>query len=385
MLRKISSLILVITLGAGAFAQATSGTSAVDVARLRADVTYLASDKLEGRRTGTPGAAAAAEYIAGEFKRLGLKPGASDAGLLARDKQTPYIQRFPFIAGVRLGPQNSMRLSVPTSSSNEAEMQFRVGEEWMPLGFSLNGQVEKGEAVFAGYGIKASELKYDDYAGGQVRGRIAVALSGTPDGENPHGQFARYEGVRWKAIAAREAGAKALVIVAREEKFKDDRLSHLRYDNSAGDAGIPVVVISRQAASRILVAGGLPSLDQIEKAQSQHAGKGTVLKDVALTIGTDVVRQKAPAGNVVGILEGSDTVLKSQAIVLGAHYDHLGVGGEGSLAPREGEIHPGADDNASGVAGLLELARTLSASPRPKRTVVFIAFSGEEEGLLGSN
>jgi Iap family predicted aminopeptidase len=175
--------------------------------------------------------------------------------------------------------------------------------------------------------------------------------------------------VRWKAVAARNAGAKALILIARENNFKDDRLTKLAYDNSAGDAGLPVIVISRQAS------------DRIQSAYSSAA-------KVTISLTTQIVRNETPAYNVVGMLEGSDPLLKNEVIVIGAHYDHLGRGGEGtgSLAPRSGEIHHGADDNASGTAGVLELARLFSAQkPRPKRTLVFMAFGGEEEGLLGSN
>src|SRR6185369_4118314 len=126
-------------------------------------------------------------------------------------------------------------------------------------------------------------------------------------------------------------------------------------------AGIPVAVISKQAAEKLANA-----------------------KEVKLT--TDVVRIDVPAHNVVGVIEGSDPVLKNESIVIGAHYDHLGLGGEGSLAARAGEIHHGADDNASGTAGMMELARLFSTqNPKPRRTIVFVAFGGEEEGLIGSN
>ena len=207
-----------------------------------------------------------------------------------------------------------------------------------------------------------------------------------------------------KAIAARNAGAKALLVITQESNLQDDRLSRLRYDNSAGDSGIPVTVISRQLAIRLFRESEGEKLDALETAFrlviSQHLAHGTAsfgfsaLQDAnlipvanyTLTLSIDIVRREAPSFNVVGILPGSDPKLKDEAIVLGAHYDHLGRGDEGSLAPREGEIHHGADDNASGVAGLIELARMLSIqNPKPRRTVVFIAFSGEEEGLIGSS
>jgi aminopeptidase YwaD len=420
MRRKFLHLSLVIFIAASAFAQQErSPERAPSAERLRAHITYLASDKLEGRRTGSPGADLAAEYIAREFSRYGLKrsvgidrPGMS---ILEADSPRRYMQDFPFVAGVELGKDNAMffspRAAVGASRASQgarlAPLDLILNEEWMPLGFSSSGRAQGTAVVFVGYGITAADLKYDDYAGVDVKGRIALVLSGTPDGDNPHGEFARYADVRWKAIAAREHGAAALVVIAREENFKDDPLSRLRYDNSAGDAGLCVVAISRPVAGRILESGGLSSPAELEKATrdarstaspatgspsaapaSSHSRKSVAapLEGVTLSIQTDVQRRAVRAANVVGILEGSDPVLKNEAIVIGAHYDHLGRGGEGSLAAREGETHHGADDNASGVAGMLELARIFSLDrARLKRTLVFIAFSGEEEGLLGSH
>ena len=332
--------------------------------RLKKDVSYLASDHLDGRRTGTAGGNEAARYIAVEFTKIGLKPGVAG-----------YQQTFPYVAGVELGEKN--RLSAGASTLN-------VRKDWMPLGFSSNQDMNRVPAILVGYGITASELNHNDYANAKVSGHVAIALSGTPDGDNPHGQFARHEEVRWKAIAARNAGAKALVVIARENNFNEDRLSRLRYDNTAGDAGIPVIAISRQAAEQLLPNRSLAEFEQAAKSKSD-AAYAELATPVNLSV--DIIRQEVPAYNVVGVLEGSDPVLKNENIVLGAHYDHLGRGGEGSgsLVPDSADIHHGADDNASGTAGLLELARLFSAQrPRPKRTLIFIAFGGEEEGLLGS-
>jgi aminopeptidase YwaD len=410
------SLILAIVVTAAAQQKRADETTAPSVERLRAHISYLASDKLEGRRTGSPGANMAAEYIAGEFARYGLRrslgrdlPGMS---ILEANSPRRYMQEFPFVAGVELGGNNSMlftplaqtaatqtELAATQPGARAASLDLRPGEDWMPLGFSSNANLRNVPATFVGYGIKVDEIHYDDYAGAPVAGRIAIAFDGTPDGDNPHGHFAQYANVRWKAIAARNSGAAALVIIAREENFKDDRLSRLSYDNSAGEAGLPVVVISRQAAERIFEAGGLAPVANVEKAAQEilatlaqptaakkRRNASMPLQNAMLTIHTDIVRRNAPAYNVVGILDGSDPVLKNEFIVIGAHYDHLGRGGEGSLAMREGDIHHGADDNASGVAGMLELARIFSADRKNlSRTIVFIAFSGEEEGLLGSN
>jgi hypothetical protein len=371
-LKKFSAVaaLLVTSLVAVAQQQASLEPSA---ARLQQDVTYLASDKLDGRRTGTPGANDAARYIANEFSRLGLRP--------ADRNSKRYLQQFPYVAGVELGKGNILAFG-PYPRTNDSALQVSV--DWLPLGFSTSAKVESG-IVFAGFGITASELNYDDYSGLNVAGKIALALQGTPDGDNPHGQFAMLEGVRWKAVAARNAGAKALIVIAKDQTFTNDRSTKLNYDNTAGDAGIPVVVISRQAADKLLALSNT-SLEQLEQsAAAKTPGTNKPLTG-EITLAVDVVRNEVPAYNVVGVLEGSDPVLKNENIVIGAHYDHLGRGGEGSLAARTGEIHHGADDNASGTAGMLELARVFSAQrPRLKRTLVFIAFGGEEEGLLGSS
>jgi aminopeptidase YwaD len=374
-----------------------------EAGRLRAHIEFLASDKLAGRRTGTSEAKLAAEFIAKQFSKYGLRrtngydtPGMS---ILEADSPNRYFQDFPYVAHVELGGRNTFYLNPGRADD---VVQFRVGEDWMPLGFSSNGSVTGANVVFVGYGITSAELKYDDYAASEAKDRVAVAFSGTPDDNNPHGPFARAGEVRFKVAAARAAGAKALLIISSEEKLGDDRLSHLSYDNN-GEAGIPVLVISRRLAQKLLSMGRLTEYAAV--ADSRGVSKSVVIdppqssniqfstaqsvrfpESDKLDISTNVVRRESPSLNVVGILPGSDPKLKNEAIVIGAHYDHLGHGGEGSLAPREGDIHHGADDNASGVAGMLELARIFSAQgARPKRTIVFIAFSGEEEGLLGSN
>jgi aminopeptidase YwaD len=400
MIRKFFNLALIVTLAVtvALAQQPTSSTPSVD--RIRQVITYLASDALEGRRTGTAGANDAAHYIVGEFNRHGLRPGMQMArpARTRGENQARYLQPFPYVAGVELGKGN-LFFANPGRANDIA--QFRVGEDWMPLGFSSSGRVENAGAVFVGYSIVASELKYDDYAGVDATGKVAVAFEGSPD-DNPHGKFAQFGDVRFKAAAARDHGARALIVIASDETFKDDRLSRLHFEHISGDAGLPVVVVSRQTAVKLLKLDGLVVLARMESEMSSWVMGGGVAAnckepcgvthnfkpaaDGVVNITTNIIRRESPSFNVVGILPGSDPKLKDEAIVIGAHYDHLGRGGEGSLAPREGEIHHGADDNASGVAGLIELARLLSSqNPKPRRTIVFIAFSGEEEGLIGSN
>jgi hypothetical protein len=320
--------------------------------KLQQHVSYLASDAMDGRRTGTAGANDAARYIAGEFSRAGLIPGNGKAERKPRAIIASYLQTFPYVGRVELGKNNVLSMR-----SGET---FRAGEDWMPLGISVNQTLELTGVVFAGYGITANELNHNDYKEKYSKTQVAVVRAGTPDGDNPHSRFTTAGQVRFKVAAAQSAGVGALLIISSEDNLKNDPLARLRYDN-AGLAGIPVAVISKQVAGKL--------------ANAKE-----------LTLATDVVRAEVPAYNVVGVLEGSDPVLKNEHIIIGAHYDHLGRGGEGSLAPRSGEIHHGADDNASGTAGLIELARIFGAQrPKLKRTLVFIAFGGEEEGLLGSN
>jgi Zn-dependent M28 family amino/carboxypeptidase len=404
-LQRIWFLIVAIIGASIALGQQPAATNAPSVERLRAHIECLASDKLEGRRTGSSGANLAAEYIAREFSRYGLRrsigrdiPGMS---ILEADSPNRYLQKFPYVAGVELGKNNLLSVN----SRNNA-IQTKVSENWLPLGFSSSSKIDKAGIVFAGYGISAPELKYDDYAASSVKDEVALVFSGTPDGDNPHGQFARAGEVRFKATAAQAAGARALMIIASEPELKNDRLFRLVYDN-AGEAAIPVIVVSRELAQQIVAPKKLSdyesvadsrTLTQKPTAQVNPLDEGTETNipqasllrlpvyKTTVNLLTDVTRREVSASNVVGILDGSDPTLKNETIVIGAHYDHLGRGGEGSLAPKEGEIHHGADDNASGVAGVLELARMFSAQhPRPRRTIVFMAFSGEEEGLLGSN
>ncbi len=380
--RQLLSLVWLLALVASGLAQQPQQTTAD---RLRQAVAYLASDSLEGRRTGTPGATGAAHYIAGEFNRFGLRPGMqiARAARTRGENQARFLQPFPYVATVELGRNNSFMVNPGSADTS----QFMVGEDWMPFGFSSNGSIAKSEIVFAGYGISSAELKYDDYAVSNAKDRVAIVFAGTPDGDNPHGQFTQAGQIRFKTAAARAAGVRALLIIANEE-LKDDRMARLSYDNS-GEAGIPVIVVSRKLAAKILGTTDLVLSEYTKVADARTAADSplrTPTKNQTLSFDVNVVRRESPSFNVIGILPGSDPKLKDEAIVLGAHYDHLGRGGAGSLAPREGDIHHGADDNASGTAALIELARRLSApGQKPRRTIVFIAFSGEEEGLIGSS
>ena len=340
--------------------------------RIASHVEFLASERLQGRQTGTPAADKAAEYIGAQFRGYNLKP-APAAG---------FLQSFTFVAAVKLGTRNSFLLKKPGASS-----PLRVAEDYMPLAFSSSERAS-APVVFAGFGIGAPELQYDNYSGWDAAGKIVMVLRGSPEGDNPHGRFSQYVQpgleIQNKTLKAREKGARGIIFVSDEERFSEDRLARLRHDLNFLDAGIPAVVVSRQAAQTILSSAG-GSLAELQDRARQNAAPFPV-SNVEVEFQADVVKIDGKAANVVGILQGSDPQLSSEYIVIGAHYDHLGLGGSHSLASNpEGQIHHGADDNASGTSALLELARVMSASrSKIKRSVVFIAFSGEEMGLLGS-
>lgn len=340
--------------------------------RVTKHLQYLASDKLQGRRAGTPAADEAAAYIEKEFRSYGLKP-ASSAG---------FRQPFTFVSAVKLGEQNRFTVNAANGSRS-----LKVGEEFMPLAFSSPDPVS-GEVVFAGYGISAPQLGFDCYSGIDPKGKIVLILRGSPDGDNPHGKFAEFTQpgleIQNKTLKAREKGARGVVFVSGEKSFNEDRLSRLRHDLNFLDSGIPTAIVSRDAATAILAAGGESLADAETRAKEPTSA--FLINGVTAQLKTDVIRINGKSANVVGVLPGSDPQLASEYVIIGAHYDHLGLGGPESLAAKpEGQIHHGADDNASGTTGLLEVARVLASERgKIKRPVLFIAFSGEELGLLGS-
>jgi Zn-dependent M28 family amino/carboxypeptidase len=333
-------------------------------------VNYLASDSLEGRLSGAAGCEKAAGYLAEEFKRFGLQPLGDNGS---------YEQKFDFVGGVNLGPGNQLTLWRDGSDTTLA-----LKADFIPAGFSASDSVS-GDVVFVGYGIAAEKLNYDEYANADLNGKIALALRYSPASNNPHTSFAEYEPMRYKALQARQHGAKALLVIANADSATEP-LPKLRFDRSATDAGLPVAYITAAAADWLLAEAGKSVKDlktEINKTQKPAsfaiAGSRAIFR-------ADLKQERRATANIIGKLAGSDPQLKEQAVIIGAHYDHLGRSSEGALDPeKEGEIRNGADDNASGTSGVLELAQYFAAqSPRPRRSLIFTAFSGEELGLLGS-
>ncbi|MBA4121649.1 MAG: M20/M25/M40 family metallo-hydrolase [Acidobacteria bacterium] len=354
---------------------------------LRTQVEYLASKKLEGRRTGETGATFAAGYIANLFANYKLKAGFSS---VANGKTNAnFMQTFPFVTGVEMA-ETGNTFSLEVTKADGQKLTFTDKPAFKPVAFSPNAEIGNTEVVFVGYGIASDELKYDDYKNLNINGRIVVAFDGMPESDSPHSRFARFN-QHAKALIAKEKGAIGLLLISRVANLENDRLAGLKYDQMLGEAALPTIIVSRKTGADILGTdeAGLKSEEEKLIALTKGAIGGTSSNKpldsrAVASFKINLIKKQADAYNVVGILEGTDATLKNEAIIIGAHYDHLGRGGSGSLAVNSKEIHYGADDNASGVSAMLELARQFSREKKNKRTIIFIAFGGEEEGLLGS-
>jgi len=384
MQKRLFSFFLILSFVISASAQKTQ-TQKSDAAEknLRTHVEYFASEKLEGRRTGETGATYAAGYIANKFASYKLKAGSSQ--MTSGKTKANFLQTFPFVTGVEIGAGNAFSLDV--SNADGQRMTFTDELAFKPVAVSPNAEIGNTAVVFVGYGISSNELKYDDYKDLNINGRIVVAFDGTPENDSPHSPFARFN-AQAKALIAKEKGAIALLLISREAKLENDRLAQLNFDQASGETALPTLLVSRKTGADILGTdeAGLKGEEEkfIAKAKGATDSNAPIVSKAVVNFKINLIKKQADAYNVVGILEGADAALKNEAIIIGAHYDHLGRGGAGSLAANSKDIHYGADDNASGVSAMLEIARQFSQQKKNKRTIIFIAFGGEEAGLLGS-
>jgi len=343
-------------------AQGSLGEGAIRPAELRADVVWLAAPERTGRGVGTPGNGAAADFIAERMRTLGLAPAFP----------TGYFQAFSAPVGVALRGENALAVG---------GRGLALEEDWKPFTFSDSGAAS-GELVWAGYGISAPDLSYDDYAGLDVKGKVVLVAAHFPRESDPSSPFRSprayaYGEWRYKAMNARDHGAVALIGV------RDD-WQHGGAEPLApfgGAPSSPAGILAVQAAAAALGGANPAALAGPGQADGRPHSRALGLP-VALAVGIE--QERARTANVAGVLPGADPARAGECVVVGAHYDHLGFGGESSLAPGVHAVHPGADDNASGVAALLAIAKAFAAEGAPARTLLFVAFTGEEMGLLGS-
>jgi hypothetical protein len=375
-------------------AETISAISPIDI---EAHVRVLTDDRTEGRRAGTSGEGVASEYIVRVMREIGLEPAGTDSG---------YLHPFDFTAGVALGPHNELTLSTTgstgstgvTNTESVIDLPLEVDTDWRPLAFSTSGEIPASPIVFAGYGLIAPALgqgeSHDDYADLDIADRWVMVFRDLPtslDGARRQ-YLQRYASLRFKAMAARDHGARGILLVSGPLGEFRNELVPLRFDASLAGTRIAVVSISDALARRIL-AGTNVDLEDMQRSadETQFPPAHFEIENLEIAARIDLETLHAQGHNVLGRLQvGLEP--SRELIVLGAHFDHLGHGeGSASLASGQevGAIHPGADDNASGVAVLLEIAAQLTRQVKRgvelgERDFVFAAWSGEELGLLGS-
>ena len=329
-------------------------------------VKYLSSDELKGRATGTPELDKAAKYIAGKFKSFGLKPVAGS-----------YLQTFQVTTQMKIGDGTRFAYTLDGATS-----ALKLKEGFQVVGASSAGAFD-GPVIFAGYGITAPEYSYDDYAGLDVKGKVVLIWRYEPQqfdekskfagrNETAHSQFFT------KGINARMHGAKAVILVNPSFNRTDDPMD--TFGSSGGQASIPFLQIRADEVEKWFKAAG-KSVKEVGEGIDKDLQPRSFAFPESLKVDAkiDLQREQHKTSNVTGYLPGQT----DEYIVIGAHYDHLGLGDNHSLG-KVGEIHHGADDNASGTAGVLELAHWFSKQPKQKRGILFMTFTGEELGLLGS-
>jgi Tol biopolymer transport system component/Zn-dependent M28 family amino/carboxypeptidase len=362
------------------------GTAEITAADLREEVGFLAAGERQGRMTGSAGAKQAADYIAGRLQ---------DAQLKAAGDNNTFFQKFEFNSGVKvLKEKNELVLSGDTTSK---PLRFEVEKDFAPLSFTEN-QTLDGEIVFVGYGLsvpgKGTE-GYDSYDGVDVKNKIALVLRYVPEEVDPkrRQELNRYAGLRYKAMLAREHGAKAVLFVTGPNSPNQGELVAASFDASTANSGIVAASISSNVSETLFVRAGkdLKSLQSALDKENPHAESGFTLPNVTVHLATAVEHIRKDDRNIIAVLPPSGPPERAEYIVIGAHYDHLGFGETGAMQRKgeEGKIHPGADDNASGSAAILELAASLAEERKEKpeefrRGIVFAFWSGEEIGMIGS-
>jgi Zn-dependent M28 family amino/carboxypeptidase len=344
----------------------------VDPALYWNDVKYLASPELKGRATGSPELEKAAKYLADQYRQFGVKP--------ADGKN--YLQPFPVTTDAKLGTGNHF-----TFHENGRSITLQSTRDYVPISFSSTGKFA-GTVVFAGYGITAPEYRYDDYAGLDVKGKIVLVLRHEPQENDEKSVFAgktltSHAAFTNKAANAKMHGAAALIVVEDRINHPNEAQELVKFGSTEGpkDAGIEIVQVKDAVVDAWFKDAG-KSLDQVEtEIDKELKPESFAFPDtIRVDAQVDIEHEVKTVHNVVAYIPGTT----GEYVILGAHYDHLGMGGQYSLTPSVTAIHPGADDNASGTAGVIELARWYAKQPKQKRGILFLNFAGEELGLLGS-
>ncbi len=338
----------------------------ITVADIQGNIEFLASDSLKGRKPGKQGDSLASEFIRTKFENAGLEL-LYDSG----------FQKFGLITAAELGEGNSLTVNGKS---------FKVEAYFLPYAFSSNGKAE-ANVVFAGYGLKvdADTIHWDDFEGVDVSGKWILALQGDPDMDNAESPFVQYSTERAKALNASDNKAAGLILVAGPSLSKSDKLSSLFFDKNSRRYSFPIVQVTREVADQMLAGTGA-TVASLESEMLAKNAPVSLAANAKVVINVNVSLKETQTENVVAMVPGIDEKLKNEYVVVGAHFDHLGMGGpgSGSRMPDTIAIHNGADDNASGTASVIEMAEKAVAAKNNKRSIIFVAFGAEEMGLVGS-
>ncbi|MBL8174728.1 MAG: M28 family peptidase [Bryobacterales bacterium] len=359
----------VAALGVSLYAGSRAGVQDLESDNYLKHVKFLASEKLKGRGTGADGLEKAADYIGKQFRSFGLKP--LNGG---------FFQEFQVTVRAELGRRNKLEVS---------QSGLKLKEDYIPLSFSATAK-NSCQVVFAGYGISAKELNYDDYAGLEVKDKCVLVLRGEPQEYEEKSVFAgkaytEHAQLPSKAFQARNRGARAIILVNNmaNRSGETDKLETFGQTSGPANSGIAYLHLKHEVADRWMKQAGKDLAAMVKEIDHDLKPRSFAFADtLKLEFETEILQVQKKVRNVAGYLPGET----DEYVIIGAHYDHLGLGEQNSLAPALiGKPHYGADDNASGTAGLLELARYFASRPKMKRGVLFLAFAGEELGLLGSS
>jgi hypothetical protein len=364
-IRSHKTTVRIFILAVAVIAFSCGRSTKISQSELRDHIKYLSSDSLKGRLTGSSGDSLAAEYIRKELSSNGFVPVSNDG-----------LQRFRVTKRVVAGKNNSLKID---------GAEYASGKDFTPLAFSSEDTLT-APVVFAGYGfsIKSDTLNWDDYGKIDVKGKWVLLLRADPEPEKNNSVFLKFSADRDKSMTAKDLGAKGILFVAGKISDPQDTFESLSTEGFS--VGMPVFRIKRELANTLLAKSG-KNIDSLEKQLNRTKKPITFLTGSTVYGKPEIVRETAATRNVIMELPGEDPMLKNEYIVLGAHFDHLGMGGPGSSsrAVDTVAVHHGADDNASGVAMMLELAERFAMTKGShKRSIVCVAFTGEEEGLLGS-
>jgi hypothetical protein len=394
------------------------GINSISTLEIKKNISFLASDSLKGRFTGSNENLVAALFIANKFKEYGLKEilpqrikyrndddeEVGFPGIIKiedHDMYKGYLQNF-IVESSRLSDDISLSIK-STLDQTVIETKFQYGTDFLIQNKTVKDEDISAPLVFAGFGIPYGENGYNDLIDDQgkeinVKNKIVILMDGFPGERDSTGIFTKsrkplYRNPLRKAEALAEKGALGIIIL---QKSDDEPLS-IKYENLAKSfknrfyhlpeqviKGIPIIFVNRQVSEKLFFGTGLKLYDIIDKINSSMKPAPFEIEGKKISFSIRYQNELIKTQNVIGFVEGTDSLLKKEVIVVGAHYDHVGLGEYGAMDRKLiGQIHNGADDNASGTCGLIELAEALSKS-HPKRSILFIAFSAEELGLLGS-